>query len=93
MRGRALLARNLRLLRVGRGISQQDLAADTGVDRAYISQLEREDGNATVDLLDRLAQELGVPLAEFFRVPGKSEKIPDILPSGRPKRRRMKGTP
>lgn len=83
MKGRALLAWNLRRLRSERGISQERLAADAGVDRAYVSELERKKGNATVDLLDRLAEVLSVALAEFFREPKPGEKKPRALQSGR----------
>lgn len=87
MKGRALLAWNLRRLRSERGISQERLAADAEVDRAYVSELERKKGNATVDLLDRLAAVIEVPLAEFFQEPEKGAKRPKPLESGRPKRR------
>jgi transcriptional regulator with XRE-family HTH domain len=83
MKGRALLAWNLRRLRVERGISQADLATDAGVDRAYVSELERKQGNATVDLLDRLASALKTNLAEFFKEPGSGEKRPKPLSGGR----------
>ncbi len=83
MNGRALLAWNLRRLRAARGVSQERLAADTGVDRAYVSELEREQGNATVDLLDRLAAVLGVQLTEFFEAPEEGAKRPSPLASGR----------
>jgi transcriptional regulator with XRE-family HTH domain len=87
MKGRALLAWNLRRLRSERGISQERLAADAEVDRAYVSELERKRGNATVDLLDKLAPVLEARLAEFFQEPEKGVKRPKPLPSGRPKRR------
>lgn len=87
MNGRALLAWNLRRLRAERGMSQERLAADTGIDRAYVSEIEREQGNATIDLLDRLAELLGVGIAEFFVEPPEDEARPKSLPSGRrPKR-------
>ena len=83
MDGRALLAWNLRRLRAERGVSQERLAADTGVDRAYVSELERGLGNASVDLLDRLATSLGTPLAEFFKMPEAGAEVPKSLPAGR----------
>ncbi len=83
MDGRSILAWNLRRLRFELGVPQERLAADSGVDRAYLSQLERKQGNATVDLLDRLAAVLEVPLAEFFREPGAGAKKPGTLPVGR----------
>jgi transcriptional regulator with XRE-family HTH domain len=88
MTGRALLAWNLRRLRGDRGISQERLAADTGVDRAYVSELERAQGNATVDLLDRLATVLEVRIGDFFREPPDGEEPPRSLPKGRRARSR-----
>lgn len=87
MNGRALVAWNLRRLRTERGVSQERLAADAGVDRAYVSELERELGNASVDLLDRLAAVLGVPIGDFLAaVPEGQEKV-SPLPAGRKSRR------
>lgn len=86
MNGRALVAWNLRRLRTARGLSQERVAADTGIDRAYVSELERGLGNASVDLLDRLAGVLEVPLSEFFVEPGNDEPEPQPLPAGRKSR-------
>ena len=58
MRGRALVAWNLRQIRVNRGLSQKKLAFDAGIDRSYVGGLERQEENPTVDLLDRLAKAL-----------------------------------
>ena len=83
MNGRALVAWNLRRLRTERGLSQERLAADTGVDRAYVSELERGLGNASVDLLDRLAGVLRTPLSEFFVEPTEDQARPAPLSAGR----------
>lgn len=85
MNGRALVAWNLRRLRTARRISQERLAADTGVDRAYVGLLEREEGNPTVDLLDKLAEALDVSVSEFFVRPSAGAKRPAPLPRGRKK--------
>ena len=66
MNGRALVAWNLRRLRTERGISQERLAADAGVDRAYVSEIENRRGNVTVDVLDRLAAVLVCRPGEFL---------------------------
>ena len=83
MSGRTLLAWNLRLLRTERGLSQERLAADAGVDRAWVSELEREQGNTSIDLLDRLAAALGVPIAALFNAPEPGAAPPQPLPGGR----------
>jgi transcriptional regulator with XRE-family HTH domain len=86
MSGRSLLAWNLRRLRAERGVSQERLAADSGIDRAYVSELEREQGNASLDLMDRLAAVLGVTIVEFFEEPESGAERPKSLPSGRHRR-------
>lgn len=83
MKGRALVAWNLRRLRVERGISQEKLAADAGVDRAYLGGLERQTENPTVDLLDKIADALALSVSELFIVPGKGASPPKPLKSGR----------
>lgn len=92
MNARALVARNLRRIRVDRGISQEALAYETGVDRAYVGGLERQVHNPTIDLLERLAKFLKVEIAEFFVIPPKGAKAPETLPKGRKvsKPKRMK---
>ena len=93
MKGRALLAWNLRRLRAERGISQEQLAADSGVDRAYLSGLERKLANPTVDLLDRLAKVIGVNLDAFFEAPRSGDKRPSALKGGRPPKRSSRSRP
>lgn len=83
MKGRALVARNLRRIRVRQGISQEKLAADAAVDRSYLGGLERREANPTVDLLDRIADALSVPIGELFVQPMAGEKPPKPLKSGR----------
>jgi transcriptional regulator with XRE-family HTH domain len=83
MKGRALVAFNLRRLRVKRGLSQEHLAYDAGIDRSYVGGLERQAENPTVDLLDRLAATLGVPLSDLFKQPRRGALPPKTLRSGR----------
>ncbi|KNY14379.1 XRE family transcriptional regulator [Shinella sp. SUS2] len=83
MKGRALVAWNLRRLRVDRGVSQEKLAADAGVDRAYLGGLERQTENPTVDLLDKIADALSLSVSELFVVPDEGASPPKPLRSGR----------
>lgn len=83
MDARALLAWNLRKLRRAAGLSQERLAADGGLDRAYVSELERCRKAATVDIMDRLASLLGVPVAALLEMPEASDEPPSNLPRGR----------
>ncbi|MDR9775013.1 helix-turn-helix transcriptional regulator [Rhizobium hidalgonense] len=86
MKGRALVAWNLRRLRVAQLISQEKLAADAAIDRAYLGGLERQTQNPTVDLLDKIAGALQVPLAELFLQPEDGAAPPPTLGGGRKKK-------
>jgi transcriptional regulator with XRE-family HTH domain len=79
MDGRALVAWNLRRIRVKRGLSQEGLAYEAAVDRSYVGGLERREENPTVDVLDRLANTLDVSISEFFREPRKGSAPPKPL--------------
>lgn len=92
MEVRALVARNIRRLRVRRGISQENLAVDAGLDRTYISRLERALENPTVLVLDRLARALDAEIVEFFVVPRPGEPAPEPLPRGRRPKHRVRRT-
>jgi transcriptional regulator with XRE-family HTH domain len=83
MRAHALVAWNLRRLRVERGISQENLAVDASVDRTYVSRLERGLENPTVGVLEQLAEALGSGIVEFFVVPVSGEAPPKPLRGGR----------
>ena len=83
MNGRELVAWNVRRLRVERDVSAETLAAQSGVDRAYVSRIERALANPTIDVLERLASVLGVELVDFFVIPARSDHPPEPLPGGR----------
>ncbi len=63
---REVIARNLRRLRQAEGLSQEDLADRAGINRNYVGMLEREEHSATLDMLEKLAQGLGVDAIELF---------------------------
>ena len=83
MKVQALVARNLRRLRVQQNLSQENLAVDAEVDLSYISRLERGLENPTVGILERLAQALNAEIVEFFVMPAKGEPPPKPLRGGR----------
>jgi len=61
-----VFARNLRALRQARGLSQEELAHRAGIDRTYVSSLERCVYSASIDVVDQLAQVLNVDAAELL---------------------------
>jgi transcriptional regulator with XRE-family HTH domain len=63
---RRMVGRNVRRLRIAASLTQADLAARMGVDRAYVSGLELGQRNPTVLTLWHIAKALGVKLRLFF---------------------------
>ena len=55
-----VLGKNIRSLRQGEKCSQKKLAEMIGVNRSYISEIERGIGNASFDKLLKIAEGLGV---------------------------------
>ena len=83
---RAQFGIGLQRLRRARGLSQEALAADTDIDRAYVGRLERGEANPTLLLLGRIAVRLNVPIAELL---GEIRlDIERALPELKPSRRR-----
>ena len=72
---RRVVGRNVKRLRIAAGLSQAELAARMGVDRAYVSGLELGQRNPTIVTLWHIAEALGVKLRSFFdersRIPGR----------------------
>jgi transcriptional regulator with XRE-family HTH domain len=69
---------------VQRGLSQEQFATDAGVDRSYVSRLERGLENPTVVMLDRLAKALGLRAPDLLAPPHGKKPLP--LPGGRKRR-------
>ena len=63
---RERVARNLRMLRRAKGLSQEELADRAEINRNYVGMLEREEHAATIDMLEKLADVLEVDPIEFF---------------------------
>ncbi len=57
---RDILARNMRRLRAERGLSQERLAFEAGLNRTYVSAVERSEQNMSIDNIARVARALGV---------------------------------
>ena len=47
--------------------SQEDLALEAGINKNYISDLERGTRNPTVKVLEKIAHALNISLAELFK--------------------------
>ena len=73
---RDVFAANLRRLRHEKGLSQDDLAYEAEVSRSYLSQLEKGAFYASLKIIGKLAEALGVEPAELLKR-GVGEKKPN----------------
>ena len=63
---RTVLAKNLRRLRLAKGLSQDALAVDAGVFQKLISGIENGRANPELDTLGKIATALGVHPRELL---------------------------
>ncbi len=66
LRLRQQLGRQIRLQRLGRGWSQDTLAALSGLHRSYIGGVERGERNITIDNIEKIAAALNVHAAQLL---------------------------
>ena len=64
---RQLFAANLRRIRHEKGLSQEGLAHDAKVDRAYVSRIERGVTYVGLEIIEKFSKRLGVPPEAFFQ--------------------------
>lgn len=71
------LGERVRNLRASRGMSRKVLAKDAGVSERFLADLETGVGNASVLLLNKLAEALALPLTDLFG--GHEGMRPDLM--------------
>ncbi|NJM28809.1 MAG: helix-turn-helix transcriptional regulator [Rhizobiales bacterium] len=69
MKLRQVVARNLRILRKQKGLTQEALADQAQINRNYVGQIEREEKSPTIDMIEKLAIALGVDAVAFLTRP------------------------
>lgn len=62
---RAVIAYNMRLYRVNHGWSQEELARQCGLDRTYVSAVERKRWNIALSNIEKSHPRLKSPLTNF----------------------------
>ena len=68
---RQAFAKNLRRLRHAKGISQEDLAYEAGINRSYMSKLEKGVSYPGLEIIAKLATVLECDPAELLMVSGR----------------------
>lgn len=74
------VADNMRRTRLARGMSLRDLASDTGLSKALMSQIERGEANPTVSTLSAIAAALDLTFAELTRSSVIEPRVVRALP-------------
>lgn len=67
MNVRKVFGTNVRRLRLEKGLSQEEFGFAAGIDRTYVSGVERGLRNPSLVLADKFAKGLGVELRELLR--------------------------
>ena len=75
---RSNLALNLKSIRLARGLAQERLALDAGVDRTVVSKIERAVTNPSLEILLRLANHLGVEVGHLLLPPSDDGLYPKV---------------
>lgn len=83
MKAIKLVGWNIRRVRVERGLTIEELAAEAHVAPAYLGQVERGAANVGIAILERVAKALSIKLIEFFVEPPPGAKPPKPLKAGR----------
>ena len=60
-----IVARNIRRVRLERGLTQEELAARIRITRNYVGMIERQENSPTVAMLERTAKALGIEPARL----------------------------
>lgn len=64
---RARFGERLRRLRVERNFTQEQFGFECGLDRTYISGIERGVRNVSLENIEKISQGLNITIAELFR--------------------------
>lgn len=64
----------VRKARAAAGLTQEELADCSGLDRSYVGGIERGERNPTLSVIEKIAGGLGVTLAELFSYSAKGPR-------------------
>ena len=65
------LSVNIKAIRKSKGIAQERLGLEAGVDRTLISKIEREIANPSLEVLTKIACHLEVGVVDLLKAPKK----------------------
>lgn len=63
---KVILSQNIKSLRRDRGLAQERLGLESGVDRTLVSKIERQIANPSLEILSKIAAHLQVSVVELL---------------------------
>ena len=75
---RAFLGRRIRAIRRAKGWTQEELGTKADTSYKFIGEIERGQQNPSFDILEKIANALGIELFELFRFEQETTKREDI---------------
>lgn len=63
---KTILSQNIKSLRRERGLAQERLGLESGVDRTLVSKIERQIANPSLEILSKIAAHLQVSVLELL---------------------------
>ncbi len=64
---KAVFGNKIKILRLEKNISQEELAHIAGIDRTYISDIEKGERNVSLLIIQKLAKALDKEIFELFK--------------------------
>ncbi|MCR4324919.1 MAG: helix-turn-helix domain-containing protein [Candidatus Curtissbacteria bacterium] len=61
------IGKRIRQIREDKSVTQEDLAGEAGLNRAYVGYIERGERNPSTDTLEKISKVLKVPLKDLFK--------------------------
>ena len=68
-----VVGKRFRELRKLKGLSQEKMAEQAGVNAKYYSEIERGKRNITLKVIEKITDNLGITLEELFRFPAREK--------------------
>jgi transcriptional regulator with XRE-family HTH domain len=75
----AKIANRIKTIRKLRGLTQEQLCAETGFSQPTVSRLESGDDSFTLRTVARLAAALHVPLSQLFMKPEDFDELQEVI--------------
>ncbi|MEW6104286.1 MAG: helix-turn-helix transcriptional regulator [bacterium] len=79
MKLEAMLGRKIQQIRKSLGLSQEALANKSDLHPTYIGRIERGEVSPTINVLNKIANSLGLPLDNLLSFEKEKESIPDFF--------------